>query len=150
MLDLVRRDSLQNIIEDGKKVGFKFAVRIGGYRGCYVSLVNGYYINMDGVEYSQDQQKFEINGKSPRSYAEIKKAVWEHWNYDDEAFIHVKKDGGLGPGKHTLLFAQSILEQYGYARHDEEWVKNPPIPGDPKSGMFGKADILKFELELAE
>ena len=41
---LIREDSLENTVEDGKVTGFKFAVRIADYRGCFLSLHNGYYI----------------------------------------------------------------------------------------------------------
>jgi len=144
---MVRRDSLENVVEDGKVTGFKFAVRIADYRGCFLSLHNGYYIEMDGVEYPRELQRFEINGKGPRTFEEIKTCVWEHWNYDDEGFVYVTKEGGLAPGKHELGIMQSVLAQYGYMPWDEEWVKNPPVPG--KGAGAGKTDVIcKFEMEL--
>ena len=46
---LIREDSLENVYdENGKAVGFKFAVRIADYRGAFLSLHNGYYIECDG------------------------------------------------------------------------------------------------------
>lgn len=48
---LVRKDSLQNVVANGKSTGFKFAVRIADYRGCFLSLHNGYYIECDGINY---------------------------------------------------------------------------------------------------
>ena len=146
---LIRQDSLENVAcpESGKVVGFKFAVRIADYRGCILSLHNGYYISVDGVEYPREVQKFEVNGKAPRDFEEIKKCVWEHWNYDDEAYVYVKKEGGLEPGVHHIGLQQSILAQYGYAPHDEEWIKNPPVPG--KGAGAGKTQfICYYDLEL--
>lgn len=132
---LVLENSLENVEKDGKIVGFKFGVRISGYRGIFVSLVNGYYVVVDGVEYPQSAQKFEVNGREPRTYEQLKKAVWEHWNYGDPAYIYVEKEGGLSKGEHTLTVEGSLLEQYGYAKWDEEWVKNPPVPGHTKVGF---------------
>ena len=146
---LIREDSLENVVclESGKVVGFKFAVRIADYRGCILSLHNGYYISVDGVEYPREVQKFEVNGKAPRDFEEIKKCVWEHWNYDDEAYVYVEKEGGLEPGVHHVGLQQSILAQYGYAPHDEEWIKNPPVPG--KGAGAGKTQfICYYDLEL--
>lgn len=144
---LIRSDSLENVVEDGKVTGFKFGVRIADYRGCFLSLHNGYYINVDGVDYPRELQRFEINGKAPRSFEEIKTACWEHWNYDDEGFVYVTKEGGLTEGKHIIALQQSILAQYGYMPWDEEWAKNPPVPGSGAGA--GKTDaICKFELEL--
>jgi len=43
---LVRKDSLMNVVKDGETVGFKFAVQLANYRGIYLSLVNGFYVNI--------------------------------------------------------------------------------------------------------
>lgn len=146
---LIRSDSLENVVENGTVTGFKFAVRIADYRGCFLSLHNGYYINCDGVEYPRELQRFEINGKVPRTFEEIKAAVWEHWDYDDEGYVYVTKAGGLESGIHTIALQQSILAQYGYMPWDEEWVKNPPVPGSGAGA--GKTDaVCRFELELQE
>ena len=147
---LIRKDSLKNDVDaDGNVIGFQFAARNANYRGVYLSLHNGYYIKVDGVEYKRDVQTFEINGKAPRSFEEIKTCVWEHWNYDDAGIVHVKKEGGLAPGIHKLGLQQSVLAQYGYMPWDEEWVKNPPVPGSGAGA--GKTDVVsEFELELQE
>ncbi|MBE5889830.1 MAG: hypothetical protein E7282_02555 [Lachnospiraceae bacterium] len=146
---LIRKDSLQNVTEDGKVTGFKFAVRIADYRGCFLSLHNGYYINVDGTEYPRSLQRFEINGKAPRSFEEIKTACWEHWNFDDEGWVYVTKEGGLSKGMHKIGLQQSILAQYGYMPWDEEWVKNPPVPGSG-AGAGKTETICQFDLELQE
>jgi hypothetical protein len=146
---LIREDSLENVYEDGQATGFKFAVRIADYRGCFLSLHNGYYINVDGTEYSRELQKFEINGKAPRDFEEIKTCVWEHWNYDDEGYAYVIKEGGLTPGMHKIGLQQSILAQYGYMPWDEEWLKNPPVPGSG-AGAGKTASICMFDLKLQE
>ena len=146
---LIREDSLENTIENGKVTGFKFAVRIADYRGCILSLHNGYYIECDGVVYPREKQRFEINGKEPRSFEELKKCIWEHWNYDDEGYVWVEKEGGLSAGKHVIGLQQSILAQYGYMPTDEEWIRNPPVPGSGAGS--GKTDVIcKFTLELME
>lgn len=144
---LIRKDSLENVYENGKAVGFKFAVRIADYRGCFLSLHNGYYINCDGVEYPRDLQMFEINGIEPRDFEEIKTCVWEHWDYDDEGYVYVKKEGGLSEGTHTIGFQQSILAAYGYMPWDEEWLNHPPVPGKGE-GAGKTANICEFVLEL--
>ncbi len=152
MLDnyLVRKDSLENVYDDkGNAVGFKFAVRNANYRGVFLSLHNGYYIKMDGVVYPREVQRFEINGKPPRDFKEIKTAVNEHWDYDDEGIVYVEKEGGLAPGMHTLEFQQSVLAAYGYMPTDEEWVKTPPVPGSG-AGSDKTVFIVTFELELQE
>lgn len=142
---LVREGSLANVYEDGKAVGFKFDVRIGEYRGCFLSLVHGYYVNMDGVEYPRSVQKFEVNGKAPRTFEEIKKATWEHWDYGDFATLYVEKEGGLEKGNHKLGLMQGLLTQYGWQPHDQEWIDHTPEPRE----LAGKqADVYYYDLEL--
>jgi len=137
---LVVPGTLQNTVENGQVTGFKFGVRIANYRGCILSLHNGYYINVDGENFPREKQRFEINGKPPRDFEEIKTCVWEHWDYDDMAYVWVTRPGGLAKGRHQIDLQQSILEAYGYMPTDEEWIKNPPVPG---SGMAaGKTDVI--------
>lgn len=144
---MIRSDSLENVYQNGEIIGFKFAVRIADYRGCFLSLHNGYYLEVDEMVYPRELQKFEINGKPPRTFEEIKTAVWEHWDYDDEAYVYVEKEGGLAPGVHKVGLQQSILAQYGYMDWDEEWVKHPPEPG--KGMGAGKTfAICYYDLEL--
>ena len=146
---LVRADSLHNDVRDGQVVGFSMVVRPANYRGCFVSLLNGYFIEVDGVEYPTEVQTFEINGKPPRSFEETKTAVWEHWDFDDDAILHVTKPGGLAPGEHTLRFQQSILNAYGYMPTDEEWIKNPPKPGTG-AGSDKTPWIVTYQLTVNE
>lgn len=146
---LVRKDSLENVVEDGRVTGFRFGVRIADYRGVFLSLHNGYYIRCDGTVYPRELQRIEINGRAPRSFEETKKCVWEHWNYDDEAIIYVEKEGGLEKGTHVLEIQQSVLNTYGYTPVLESWVKNPPVPGDG-AGTGKTAVVCKFDLELQE
>ena len=146
---LIREDSLQNVVQDGKVVGFRLGVRIADYRGCILSLHNGYYLNVDGVVYPREKQRFEINGKPPRTFEELKTAVHEHWNYDDEGMLYVEKEGGLAPGMHHIDFQQSILCAYGYRPTDEEWVRNPPVPGSG-AGAGKTSVIVSFDIPLSE
>lgn len=139
---LIREDSLENVEKDGKIVGFKFGVRIADYRGAILSLHNGYYVSVDGVEYPREVQKFEINGKPPRSFEELKTCVWEHWDFDDEGMLYIEKEGGLAPGTHHIGLQQSILAAYGYMPTDEEWIKNPPVPGSGAGA--GKTNVICY------
>lgn len=146
---LIRADSFRNEQRNGEVIGFMLAVRIANYRGVYLSLHNGYYLSVDGVEYPTSQQTFEINGKPPRSFDELRSAVWEHWDYDDEGILHVRLPGGLPPGTHTIEFQQSVLAAYGYLPTDEEWVKNPPKPGRG-AGSDKTPEIVTYTLALNE
>ena len=64
---LILEDSLCNDVRGDEVVGFSLKVKIANYRGVYLSLHNGYFIEVDGVDYPVSAQTFEINGKPPRS-----------------------------------------------------------------------------------
>ena len=145
---LVRQDSLKNFTENGKVAGFQIGVRIANYRGVFLSLHNGYYVEADGKTFPVSAQKFGINGKAPRTFEELKQnAVFEHWDMQDEATLYVYCDGGLSAGKHRIGILESILCDYGRSPRAEEMVKNPPVPG-PGVGGSKTTDISYFDLEL--
>ena len=140
---------MHNEFSNGLAIGFTLSVRHANYRGVYLSLHNGYFLSVDGTEYPVGQQTFEINRQAPRSFEVLRKAVWEHWDFDDEAVLHVRCDGGLAPGEHTVRFQQSVLAAYGYMPTDEEWVLNPPVPGSG-AGSDKAPHILTYSLVLQE
>ena len=123
-------------------------MRIADYRGCFLSLHNGYYIECDGVEYPRELQKFEVNGKELRDFEEIKTCVWEHWNFLTTRRMSMcgRKRGGLTPGMHRIKLQQSGPSTV-YMPWDEEWLVNPPVPGHG-AGAGKTVNICEFELEL--
>ena len=144
---LIQPGSFRNESIGHEIIGFQVTVRMANYRGNFLSLHNGYFIEVDGIEYPRSLQTFEINGKPPRSFDELKTAIWEHWDYDDDAILHVAKPGGLAPGEHTIRFQQSILNAYGYMPTDEAWVLNPPTPGT-NAGSDKTPLIVTFEMDV--
>ncbi len=146
---LVVDGTLKNDVVDGEVVGFSVGVRLSNYRGIYLSLLRGFYFEVDGVQYERDEQFFEINGEAPRSMKQIEKCCWERWNMQDMGILHIKKPGGLAPGKHEIRYLECTLQAYGYMPFDEEYVKNPPAFGTPMCG--GKTHMIqRYELELKE
>ena len=133
----------------GEVVGFKFGVRLPRYRGNMLSLINGYYVSVDGEEFPQDKIRFEVNGKAPRTFAELKTAVWEHWNYRDTAYLYIEKPSGLAPGAHQIIATVSNFEQYGYMpATDQKRVDEVIVPTANGTGFGGPA--LPQELILKE
>lgn len=150
---LVRSDSLQNIAVGGQLTGFAFAVRHANYRGTFLSLHHGYYLVLDGQLIPRARQSFAVNGRPPRSFDELENAGYEHWDFDDEAWVHVAHPGGLARGHHTLVCKQAVFAAYGYFPGHEEYVTNPPDPG-PDTRHFLIMDKtyrpVTYELELRD
>lgn len=146
---LIRSNSLTNTLVDGEITGFSLAVRIANYRGVFLSLHTGYYLVVDGVSYPREVQSFEINGKPPRSFETLKAAVWEHWDYDDEAILHISHPGGLSSGAHIVEFQQCVIAAYGYLPTDQAWVAAPPETGTG-AGSEKTPHIVTYHLTLAD
>ena len=143
--------TLENVVcpRSGEIVGFKFGVRLPRYRGNMLSLINGYYVCVDGIEYPQSSIRFQINGKPPRTFDEIRTAVWEHWDYQDTAYLYIDKKGGLEKGTHTVIATVSNYEQYGYnSATDQYRVDNVVIPTAAGTGFA--APTIPLEMELKE
>ena len=146
----IEEGSLRNFTcpESGKVIGFKFGVRLPRYRGNMVSLINGYYVSVDGEEFPQDKIRFQINGKDPRTFEELKTAVWEHWNYQDTAYLYIEKEGGLAPGEHTVTAVVSNFEQYGYnPATDQKRVDEITVPTAAGIGLGGPSAPQTLFLE---
>lgn len=144
---LVKENSFHNEVKDGEVVGFCFQIHIAQYRGIWVSLIRGYYVEVDGIAYPLEAQTFEINGKN-RTYAELATACWEIWNYKDYATIHVACPGGLKPGIHHMKLIQGTLNAYGWQPTDEEYAKNCPRPEEMVGMMGRKLTEYTFDLNL--
>ena len=144
---LIEEGSLANEYRDGVCIGFQFAVRIADYRGEYLSLQTGYYVNVDGTEYPLETQRFEINGKPPRTFAELATAVWEHWDFDDAAILHIACPGGLSKGRHRIGLQPTCLASYGYTPNDEKYVTDPPVPGTGE-GTWKNRNVAWFDMEI--
>ncbi len=116
--------SLKNQNTAGKATGFQLSVRLLNGRGCFLSILNGFYIAVDGETFSREQQSLAVNGKPPRSFIELASCSDEHWDPSDEAVLHIAKPGGLAPGRHQVAFRPSLLD--GYFKAKDEWVDAPP------------------------
>ena len=145
---IIKEGSLKNEVKDGEVIGYSFQVHVAQYRGLFVSLLRGYYVEVDGVEYPLDSQTFEVNGKV-RTWDECAKACWEQWNYKDYATIHVAKPGGLEAGSHHIVIIQGGLNAYGWQPTDEEYAKNCPEPQYMNGMMGSPLQRFTFDMELA-
>lgn len=100
-VDVIQEGSLQNIYANGEKIGFKFDVRLGYYRGHYLSCVDELKVSVDSEEIEENIISFAINGKE-FSVSQLKEAYTEFWSLLDPATISVIKKGGLAEGEHSL------------------------------------------------
>lgn len=120
-------DSLENISTGDAVTGFRITLRLPSDRGMWLSLIGGIYLSVDEQEpFDQSALTLLINEKA-YPVTELSSHPQERWGAFKEAQLVVDHPGGLKPGIHTVDFQMVLLGGYFKAR--EEWVTNPPVPG---------------------
>lgn len=100
-VDVLTDGSLKNIYSNGKKVGYQFDIRLGYYRGHYLSAIDKFEVHVDGEKVSDHDIRFCVNEKefSPN---QLKECFAEFWRLTDPATIKVIKKDGLALGTHNI------------------------------------------------
>ncbi len=116
--DVLREGTLKNFTVNSKVVGFQFDVRLGYYRGHYLSDVDELGVTVDGSQIPEQEITFCINGKT-FAPSELKYLIAEFWNITTPATVMVHQPGGLVPGEHEIDLKLMLRSPY------------MPLPGGP-------------------
>ena len=100
-VDVITDDTLKNNYVNGEKAGYQFEIRLGYYRGHFLSAIDAFEVSVDGEKVADQDLRFCINGKefAPR---QLKECFTEFWRLTEPATIKVIKKGGLAEGMHHL------------------------------------------------
>jgi hypothetical protein len=104
----------RNVSKDGQIAGFQVGVRITYYRGIYVSLIDGFDVNVDGESFGPDKITFSL-GKRSFPMTEIGSATDVRWHFGDIATLTIQKPGGLQPGLHEIQLTERLRISYHLA-----------------------------------
>ena len=99
--DVLRDGTLANYHVNGKACGYRFDVRLRGYRGHYLSTIDELEITTNGVKVAEQNITFCLNGKE-FAVSELKHQVAEFWRIIEPATIMVHCPGGLPPGEYDI------------------------------------------------
>jgi hypothetical protein len=102
-VDVICNNSLENLYANGNRIGFTFGVRLGYYRGHWLSCIDELRVKVDGVEAPQETIRFGLNGKE-FSVPQLGYCRTEFWPLLEPARITVLKQGGLAEGRHSIEF----------------------------------------------
>lgn len=109
--DVVRDNTLKNTYINGKVSGFQFDVKLGYYRGLYLSCVETLTLAVDEELIKEEDISFCLNGKE-FGIAELPFLVSEFWLLNEVAQIKVRKTGGLQEGNHDMDFQLMLRSPY--------------------------------------
>lgn len=109
--DIIRPGTLKNYYVNGKVSGYQFDVRLGYYRGHYLSVIDTLGVEVDGEKAEDMNVTFCLNGKE-FAPAELKYQFSEFWTILTPATIKVRKAGGLTKGAHDINLTLMLHSPY--------------------------------------
>ena len=102
-IDVIQDESLKNIYVNGEKVGFEFKIRLGYYRGHFLSCIDLLELTIDNNQIPSNQITFCVNGKEFELY-ELKESYSEFWSLLEPATIKVVDGSGLENKEYNVDF----------------------------------------------
>lgn len=103
---VICEESLKNVNENGKAIGFSLKMRIPEYRGLPLSLIGRIRITVDDHTFTEDQILITTDGATFK-WSEISTVRSVYWLFDQPALITVMNGKGLELGSH---FVKAYLE----------------------------------------
>ena len=104
-------DILENVEQDGDKVGFVFLARLPYYRGLGLSMIEDIAVSVDGEAVPREKIRFSVRDRS-WTLDEMEAEYGDRWNFGEKARITALKDGGLSAGKHNVECAIRMRVSY--------------------------------------
>ena len=103
----------QNVVADGKVIGFSFRYKLQYYRGVTLSIIRDLTVNVDGVDYPREAIRLTVNGET-FDLEQTRTVVSSRyrWEFGDYATVTVLTEGGLAPGAHHISSLQHIAPSY--------------------------------------
>jgi hypothetical protein len=105
-------DSCRNYSVQGKEDGFELSTLITYYRGVPMSMIHDLQITADGASIPRENILFSTDREIWFTLDELTTAVNDKWEYGQQGWIRVKKEGGLGKGIHEISLTVAIRTAY--------------------------------------
>ena len=110
--EIIQNRGFENVIEDGKVVGFRFLLRMPNSRGVYGRLIDGVDVRVDDLRWARDVPRWTLQG-THYTLQELQASHLDvRWDLDVPATITVPHEGGLPPGVHDVEVDIAIHAPY--------------------------------------
>lgn len=109
--DVLQDGTFQNTYASGKQNGYQVDIRLGYYRGHYLSTIDQLSLVTDGNPVDENDITFCLGGKE-YAPAELKYLVSEFWPILQPATIKVRHSGGLTAGEHKIDLTLMLRSPY--------------------------------------
>lgn len=106
-------NAFTNVVRDGSVIGYSFEIKQQYYRSITLSILRNIAVTVDGEAADRADVRLTVNGET-FTLEECRTVVDPEyrWEFGDFATVTVLKEGGLKPGKHSILVHQSIAPSY--------------------------------------
>ena len=113
-----------NIYEKGKAVGYLLKVRITGYRGLPINMIQELAFEVDGEWISDDVKYIWYKDKDfPLSLVGTGHFDNEFmWDFHDYLPVFIKKPGGIPQGVHKVRYGLALRDHYSSTCYCEKDV----------------------------
>lgn len=140
--DIIVRESLKNYTVNGKLSGYQFDVRLGYYRGHYLSDIEILSVCLDKQLVPEETITFCLNDKTFLP-SELKYMISEFWYILTPATLMVHQPGGLAAGTHDIDLTLMLRSPY------------MPVPGAREAHVYVPVDscdqqIMKLADEVIQ
>jgi hypothetical protein len=108
---VISDDGFENVLKDGKVIGYQLKTRIAYYRGVPLSMVDKIELIVDDQPAPSEKIRFTV-GDETFTLKEMETVTSVKWEFGQQATIFVEQPGGLSKGEHKIYLSQTTRVAY--------------------------------------
>ena len=108
---MICEETLRNVVEDERPVGYAFEVRIAYYRSLRLSMVEPFALIVDGERVPEGAMRFSVRDRT-FTFAEMAGETTVRWEFGERATLTVLRLGGLPGGDHEIDLTEYLRISY--------------------------------------
>jgi hypothetical protein len=108
---VISDDGFENVVSEGKIIGYQLKTRIAYYRGVPLSMVDKIELVVDDVPVPYEKIRFTV-GEETFTLKEMETVTSTKWEFGQQATLFVEQPGGLSKGEHKVFLSQTTRVAY--------------------------------------
>ncbi len=108
---VISEDGFENVVKDGKVIGYQLKTRIAYYRGVPLAMIDKIELIVDDATVPAEKIHFTV-GDETFTLKEMETVTSTKWEFGQQATIFVDQPGGLSKGKHEVFLSQTTRVAY--------------------------------------
>ena len=108
---VISDDGFENVVKEGKIIGYQLKTRIAYYRGVPLSMVDKIELVVDDQPVPSEKIRFTV-GEDTFTLKEMETVTSVKWEFGQQATIFVDQPGGLSKGEHKIFLSQTTRVAY--------------------------------------